>query len=96
MITLIGTFHVKEGKMDEFLQQMQDIVPVIRESEPGCLAYIPYTVQGGKNKNTVIFYERYDDKAAYDTHWANYPKYFVGKPSLVEGKPDIKICDEIV
>ena len=37
MITLIATLKVKEGKMDEVIKVLREIVPKIKEAEPGCL-----------------------------------------------------------
>lgn len=96
MVTLIATFQVKEGKMDEVIALLQEIVPVVKESEPGCLAYIPHTVQGAKNKNTIIFYEKYEDQAAFNTHSENFPKYFENISPLIQGKMDLQICEEII
>ena len=68
----------------------------VRETEPGCLAYIAHTVKGAKNKNTIIFYEKYKDKDALNIHSANLPKNFEKMFPLFEGKSDIKTCTEII
>ena len=82
--------------MDEAIALLQEIVPQVRESESGCLAYIPHTVEGAKNKNTIVFYEKYEDQAAFSTHSANLPKYFENIFPLIEGKMDLKKCTEII
>jgi quinol monooxygenase YgiN len=94
MITLIATFNVQEGKMDEVISLLQAVVPVVRESEPGCLAYIPHTVKGAKN--TIVMYEKYEDQAAFETHSANFPTYFKDISPLLKGKMDLKMCQEII
>ncbi|HUY01423.1 MAG TPA: putative quinol monooxygenase [Candidatus Deferrimicrobium sp.] len=96
MITLIASFQIKEGKLDEAIAHLKEIVPKVRESEPGCLAYIPHTVKGAKNKNTIIFYEKYKDKEAFNLHSANLPKNFEKIFPLLEGAMDLKTCTEIM
>jgi len=96
MITLIATFQIKEGKIDEAIAFLKEIVPKVRESETGCLAYIPHTVKGAKNKNKIIFYEKYEDQAALNVHSANLPKYFENIFPLIEGAMDLKTCTEII
>ena len=54
---MIAKVKVKEGKMDEAVNALKEIVPKIKAAEPGCLVYIPHTVRG--EDNTIIFYEKY-------------------------------------
>jgi quinol monooxygenase YgiN len=96
VVSLIATLRVKQGKMDEVLDLLKEIVPTVRESESGCLAYIPHIVKGSKNKNMIIFYEKYEDQAAFDVHSANFPSYFENISPLLDGEMDIKICEEII
>lgn len=96
MPTLIATFQIKEGKMDEVIAELKKIVPEVRKSESGCLAYIPHTVKGAKFKNTIVFYEKYKDQAALNTHSANLPKYFKNIQAYIEGGMDLKTCTEII
>ncbi|MCP4762841.1 MAG: antibiotic biosynthesis monooxygenase [archaeon] len=95
MITIIATLEVKEGKMEEATELLKEVRKKVRDAEPGCLAYIPHTVKGKKNKNTIVFYEKYESKEAFSDHSQNLPKYF-GKlgPLLVPGM-DLKTCFEI-
>ncbi len=96
MITLIATLKVKEGKMDEALQILREAIPQVKESEPGCLAYIPHTVKGDANKNTIVFYEKYRDKEALKVHSENLPKTLGKLLVLLEPQMDIKTCEEII
>ena len=96
MITLIATFQIKEGKMEEVIAELKKIVPEVRKSESGCVAYISHTVKGAKNKNTIVFYEKYKDQAAFNTHSANLPKNFKNILPLIEGSMDLKTCTEII
>lgn len=95
-ITIIATVHVKEGKMDEAKEILKEIVPKIRENEPGLLEYMPHTVKGKKEKNTIIFYEKYQDKAAFREHTANLGKSLAPLMPLLEPGMDAKTCFEIL
>ncbi len=94
MISLIATIKVKEGKMDEAIQALKEAVPVIKDSEPGCLEYIPHTVKG--LENTIIFYEKYQDKEALKVHNKNLPKSLAKLLPLLEPGMDVKTCFEIL
>jgi len=94
MITLIATLKVKEGKMDEAVGILKEIVPKIKEAEPGCLEYVPHTVRG--ESNTIIFYEKYQDKDALKIHSGNIGKSMEKLFPLLEPGMDIKTCYEII
>ncbi|HOT46557.1 MAG TPA: putative quinol monooxygenase [Spirochaetota bacterium] len=94
MITLIAKLKVKEGKMDEAIGILKEIAPKVKESEPGCLAYIPHTVRG--EENAILFYEKYQDKDALKIHSANLPKTMEKLFPLLEPGMDITTCQEIV
>jgi quinol monooxygenase YgiN len=94
MITLIATVKVKQGKMDEAVNVLKEIVPKIKEAEPGCLAYTPHTIRG--EDNTIIFYEKYRDKEALKVHSGNVQKSLEKLLPLLEPGMDLKTCNEIV
>ncbi len=94
MITLIATLKVKEGKMDEAKEALKEIVPAIKKNEPGCLEYIPHTVRG--EDNTLIFYEKYQDKDALKAHSAGIVTSLEKLLPLLEPGMDIKTCYEIL
>jgi quinol monooxygenase YgiN len=94
MVTLIATVRVKAGKMDEAVQVLKAVVPKIKEAEPGCLVYIPHRVRG--EDNTIIFYEKYQDKEALKIHSSNLPKFLEKFLPLLEPGMDVKTCDEII
>jgi len=94
MITLIATLKVKEGKMEEAITVLKEIVPKVRASEPGCLEYIPHTVRG--DETTIIFYEKYADKDALKLHAANLMTNIEKLMPLLEPGMDIKTCLEII
>ena len=94
MITLIATLKIKEGKTQEALDVLKEIVPKIKASEPGCLEYIPHTVRG--DEKTIIFYEKYSDKDALKLHSANLMKNMENLFPLLEPGMDVKTCYEII
>jgi quinol monooxygenase YgiN len=94
MITLIATLKIKEGKMEEAINALKEIVPKIKVSEPGCLEYIPHTVRG--DENTIIIYEKYRDKDALKQHSANLMKNMEKLFPLLEPGMDVKTCYEII
>ena len=94
MITLIATLKIKEGKMEEAVNVLKEVVPKIKASEPGCLEYIPHTVRG--DENTIIIYEKYSDKDALKLHSANLMKSLEKLFPLLEPGMDVKTCYEII
>jgi len=94
MITLIATLKVKDGKMEEAINALKEIVPKVKASEPGCLEYIPHTVRG--DEKTIIFYEKYSDKDALKLHSANLMKNMETLFPLLEPGMDVKTCYEII
>ena len=94
MITLIATLKIKEGKIEEAINALKEIVPKIKTSEPGCLEYIPHTVRG--DENTIIIYEKYQDKDALKLHSANLMKNIEKLLPLLEPGMDVKTCYEII
>ncbi len=93
-ISIIATIHVKEGKMEEAKEVLKEIVPKVRASEPGLLAYIPHTVKD--QENTIVWYEKYKDGDAIKAHMANLGKNMAKLQPLLEKGMDLKTCFEIV
>jgi quinol monooxygenase YgiN len=94
MITLIATLKIKEGKTQDAINALKEIVPKIKASEPGCIEYIPHTVRG--DESTIIFYEKYSDKDALKLHSANLMKNIESLLPLLEPGIYIKTCYEII
>ena len=93
-ITLIATVRVKKGNMEKAIEALKEIVPKIKESEPGCLQYIPHTIKG--EENSIIFYEVYADSDALKQHNKNLGRNMAKLDPLLEPGIDAKICHEIV
>lgn len=94
MITLIATLKIKEGKTQDAINALKEIVPKIKASEPGCIEYIPHTIRG--DESTIIFYEKYSDKDALKLHSANLMKNIESLLPLLEPGMDIKTCYAII
>ena len=67
MVTFVGVGHIKPDKMDQAVQAVQAFMPKV-QAEPGTLEYVIY--RGIEDPNMVFFFERYQDQAALDAHWA--------------------------
>ena len=93
-ITLIATVRVKDGNMEKAIEVLKEIAPKIKESEPGCLQYIPHTIKG--EENSIIFYEVYADSDALKEHNKNLGKNMAKLAPYLEPGIDIKICREII
>ncbi|MFW9988179.1 MAG: putative quinol monooxygenase [Candidatus Odinarchaeota archaeon] len=93
-ITLIATLRVKEGSMEKVKEVLKEIVPKIKESEPGCLQYIPHTVKG--EENVIVFYEVYADSDALKIHNESLRKNTANLAPFLEGRADVKVCFEIL
>jgi quinol monooxygenase YgiN len=65
-------------------EDREDIAQILREltslsrQEPGCVSYIPHTVES--DHDTVVIYEQYKDDAAVEHHKGtpHFAKYAVG------------------
>jgi quinol monooxygenase YgiN len=94
MITVIAKLKVKEGKMDEAINALKKAVQRIRDTEPGCIAYVPHTVKG--DSTTILFYEKYRDKEALQSHSQNLGQSLSDVLPLLEPGMEINICSEIL
>ena len=65
MMSLVAKLTIKEGKEQDFIDAMKDVVPAVRD-EPGNNAYI--MSRSKDNPRMFVFYEEYTDKAAFDAH----------------------------
>lgn len=63
---VIAEFHVKADSMAAFLDAASDDARHSIADEPGCRQFDVVAVEG--EANAVVFYEVYDDRAAFDRH----------------------------
>ncbi|MFX0036087.1 MAG: putative quinol monooxygenase [Candidatus Hermodarchaeota archaeon] len=93
-VSIIATVRVKEGKMEEAKKVLKQIVPKIKDSEPGTLEYIPHIVK--QDPNVIIFYEKYSDSDALKGHTKSLEKNMAAFMPLLEPGMDIKYLEEII
>jgi quinol monooxygenase YgiN len=63
---VIAEFQVKPGKMPAFLEAARDDASHSVADEPGCRQFDVIFPEG--SEDTVVFYEVYDSRAAFDAH----------------------------
>ena len=77
MISFTVRLKFKPEDREEIREALRAVTAASRK-EPGCMTYIPHTVDG--DADTVVIYEQYKDGAAGDAHRASdhFKKYIVG------------------
>lgn len=94
MITVIAKLPVQEGKAEETITAIKALMKKVA-TEEGTLLYS--LNRKSSDPNTLIFVERYKDKAALAAHGATpHFKEFSGKlATVLAGKPEITVLDEL-
>ncbi len=94
MVSVIAKIPVKEGKFEEAVALLKELMLQVKKEE-GTLFYTINRSQA--NPNTIVVMERYKDKAALDAHSSSpYFKAFLPKSgALMSGKPEITVMEEI-
>ena len=94
MLSIIAKMPIKEGKMDEAVQAIKELISQVA-TESGTLLYT--LNRDKKNPNLLVFMERYKDQAALDAHGSSpYFKAFFGKSAaFLSGRPEISVLEEI-
>ncbi len=77
MISFTVRLRFKAEDREEIREALLAATAASRK-EPGCVTYIPHTVDG--DADTILIYEQYKDAAAADAHRASahFKKYVVG------------------
>jgi quinol monooxygenase YgiN len=77
MISYTVRLRFKAEDREEIHEALRALTQASR-LEPGCVSYIPHTVDG--DGDTIVIYEQYKDAAAADQHRASahFKKYAVG------------------
>jgi quinol monooxygenase YgiN len=94
MVTVIAKLPIKEGKMEEALEEFKKLMAKIPE-EKGTLLYSLNREKA--NPNTLVVVEQYKDKDALSVHSTTpyFKEFFAKSPSFLGGKPEIVIMEEI-
>jgi quinol monooxygenase YgiN len=69
VLTVVAKVRAAPGKGDALAALLAEQAAAVRASEPGCLAYRPH--RSTADPELFIFYEQYQDDAAFDAHRAN-------------------------
>ena len=94
-ITVIAKLKVQPGKDAEFEAAAKQMIATVKESEPGTLSYVLH--KNTKDATEFIYYEVYQDQAAFDSHGkTDHMKAFGGKiGALLAGRPEITRLTEV-
>jgi quinol monooxygenase YgiN len=66
VLTVIAKVRAANGKGDALAALLTEQAAVVRSAEPGCLVYRPH--RSTKDPDLFLFYESYQDEAAFDAH----------------------------
>ncbi len=92
-ITVVAKIRAAKGKGAALAALLTEQVGVVRKAEPGCLVYRLH--RSTKDPEVFLFYEVYEDQAAYDAHrkaphLAAYRERRE-KESLIDGAVEVEI-----
>jgi len=66
VLTVVAKIRAAKGKGDALTALLKEQVAVVKKAEPGCLVYRPH--RSTKDPDLFLFYEQYEDEAAFETH----------------------------
>lgn len=92
MMSLVAKLTVQEGKEQDFIDAMKDVVPAVRE-EPGNNAYIMN--RSKENPRLFVFYEEYTDQEAFDAHRRHLGELGVDLRAILDGAPVLEFYEKI-
>jgi quinol monooxygenase YgiN len=77
MLSFTVRLTFRPDDREEILQILRELTRLSRQ-EPGCVSYIPHSVEG--DQDTIVIYEQYRDPAAAEAHRAtpHFAKFAVG------------------
>ena len=93
VLTVVARLRAAPGKGDALAALLTEQAAVIRKSEPGCLIYRPH--RSTTDPDLFIFYEMYENDAAFDLHrksphLASY-RQRREREGLLEGAVDVQV-----
>ena len=94
MLSIIAKMPIQEGKVDEAVAAIKELMKQVATEEGTIL----YTLnRDPKNPNTLVFMERYKDEDAMKAHGSTpYFKAFFGKSrEFLAGRPEITMMEEL-
>jgi quinol monooxygenase YgiN len=90
---VIAEFKVNPGAMPAFLALAHDDATSSVADEPGCRAFDVAVAQ--EDPDTVVFYEVYDDRAAFDAHLQtlHLARFRAGIPALIVAERAVRFLE---
>lgn len=87
---VIAEFEVKSAHMADFLALAHDDARHSVTSEPGCRQFDVVCFPGSRH---VLFYEVYDDRAAFDRHLetSHLARFRAGFPACIERELPVRL-----
>ena len=94
-IALLAKLKVQPGKEAEFEGAAKEMIATVKTAEPGTLAYILH--KNTKDPTEFIYYEVYQDQAAFDAHGkSDHMRAFGGKiGGILAGRPELTFISEV-
>lgn len=88
MIVLHAVFPIDPDKLDEALEQVEDLVEQ-SQAEDGMIDY--HATTDVKNPNVVRFFEWYEDEAAFEAHSQSdhFQTFEEALSDLLAGEPEV-------
>ncbi|MBI5014258.1 MAG: antibiotic biosynthesis monooxygenase [Deltaproteobacteria bacterium] len=94
MLSVIAKLPVQEGKIDEAIATLRELMGHVAQEEGTLL----YTMNRARNApNTIVMIERYRDKAALTAHSssAHFKALFPKLQGFLSGEPEISVLEEL-
>jgi quinol monooxygenase YgiN len=94
MITVIAKLPIKEGKMEEALTEIKELMAKVAKEEGTVL----YSLNSEKaNPNTLVLVEQYKDKDAFNFHSStpHFVDFFTKSATFIGDNPEIIVMKEI-
>ena len=94
-ITVIAKLKAKSGSEAQIEAAFKDMIGKVRANEPGTMAYVLH--KSTQDPTTFVFYEVYQDQAAFDAHGKTPHMAEMGGKlrGLLDGRPQIDILTEL-
>ena len=94
MLTVIARLPIKEGKMDDAVKVLKELIAKVALEEGTAF----YSLNKDKsNPNMLVIVEQYKDKTAFDYHSSTpyFKAFFAAGGAFIGGKPEITEMEEI-
>ena len=94
MITVIAKLPIKEGKMEEALTEIKELMAKVAKEE-GTVLYSHNSEKA--NPNTLVLVEQYNDKDSFNFHSStpHFVDFFTKSAAFIGNNPEIVVMKEI-